>query len=290
MLSLKILTLPVAMVLSATYPTDKPETISLHEAIEKEILEVEVLSKGGFSGNCIQLNVINVRSKRMDIQLVKGTLFKPENAEAQNIVVPETQVLAFTGARSQEFTITGYCSEPDDRSPKQGSHFKVSQSKNQLHDDLFAYLEDKPELLDDKQLMQSAIWALEKGEPVACIYKRNNPEVASLREYICSITGKENVWYNRQEELTVTEDLRIVSNPLAVSGEIKIVLEKPMQIDGYVIDAAGEKVWSYPSKIDLPEGDIQFWFELAVEHWEEGTYSIVYTHGSETLLMQEFTI
>lgn len=88
----------------------------------------------------------------------------------------------------------------------------------------------------------------------------------------------------------MNDDRRILSNPLAVMGEIKISLDKPMKVKGIVIDENGEEVWAYPDLIQFPDGDVEFWFNLAVENWEEGKYYIVYSSKGETLLKQEFSI
>jgi hypothetical protein len=126
----------------------------------------------------------------------------------------------------------------------------------------------------DSEIIQDAIWAVTDGESVAAINMQNDKE-KSLREFICEVTGQENVWYELDRNYEETTSREIIPVTKEVFGNIayevrqtgKVVLQVA-KVDGHVIRELGG---------GMPisrTGSYEFHFSMKVQGWEEGTYFV----------------
>jgi len=288
----KIFILLLGSILISFAPAFKSKTISLEQAIADGKISAEVVSLGGHSGTCAKLIVTNLKGKSMNIEVPAGTLLEPEDAADQTLIVTETRMLALKQSRKSYFKLDGFCTEASDSSPSEGSMFALNATKDEKLVKLMDYLQTKPELLKNEDLIQHTVWAITNDNSgVSSIHDREHAEeTARLRELVCEMTGKENVWYNTSTKISQDEARMIVLDPIAISGELNIVLDAPKTMKGEVVNEQNEVVFKQSNDAKLPAGNVSFWFKLEVRGWEPGKYAVVYTSGSETMLRQEFEI
>jgi len=287
----------IALVASLLCPTPTPDapgkTMTLKEAIDSKIVTVEAVSLGGHQGKCVELKVINPKTKKFSISVPAGTLFDPADEGEQSLVLPEERMLSLNGKATQRFKIDGFCTEASDMSPSSGGMFTLNNYRKPAMDSVFAFLDAHPKLAKNEDLIQQTIWAITDGESVSSIYSDDDAthkEAAALRALVCRVTGQENVWYNTRENVTVDHNNYIVSQPVAINGQLEIKLEQRSTIQGVVQNAEGEEMWVNTNSFEMPRGNIKFSFQVEIAGWEPGTYYVVYHINEEEVLRQEFQV
>jgi len=198
--------------------------------------------------------------------------------------------LALSGRSSETLPAAAFCTEMGDASPAEEGGFALGRTANPLLDSLFGYLALHPSLASEHNVLQNAIWAITDNSDVGSIYAEGQPEVTKFREWICKLTGRENVWYNTVLDTRLDEERRIVRTAVSVQGQVMLNRRESLTLQGHVENEQGEVVWSFERANRLPAGTLRFRFSLEVEGWQSGGYALVYKSGTEEIIRQEFRI
>jgi len=282
----------LAILMPGIYQPVEPElaVLTLGEALDQRLVSVEPVSLGGHSGDCVALHIQNHSMRPMTLSLPAGTVFEPANGEDQSLVVPVERQLALSGRSSETLPATAFCTEMGDASPAEEGGFALGRTANPLLDSLFGYLALHPSLASEHNVLQNAIWAITDNSDVGSIYAEGQPEVTKFREWICKLTGRENVWYNTVLDTRLDEERRIVRTAVSVRGQVMLNRRESLTLQGHVENEQGEVVWSFERANRLPAGTLRFRFSLEVEGWQSGGYALVYKSGTEEIIRQEFRI
>jgi|GEM_PF-2528143 len=282
----------LAILMPGIYQPVEPElaVLTLGEALDQRLVSVEPVSLGGHSGDCVALHIQNHSMRPMTLSLPAGTVFEPANGEDQSLVVPVERQLALSGRSSETLPAAAFCTEMGDASPAEEGGFALGRTANPLLDSLFGYLALHPSLASEHNVLQNAIWAITDNSDVGSIYAEGQPEVTKFREWICKLTGRENVWYNTVLDTRLDEERRIVRTAVSVRGQVMLNRRESLTLQGHVENEQGEVVWSFERANRLPAGTLRFRFSLEVEGWQSGGYALVYKSGTEEIIRQEFRI
>ncbi len=255
-----------------TFAPIKTESIDIHEAVSKDLIKVEAISKGDYSGQCMAVVINPLKPNKYTITIPAGTHFIAENDPEQDIFVVEDQILVMTAKESQTFSVEGFCSQHDDASPDEGSLFKMTKSKDEKLMELAKFINGKGYSEDTKQ---SAIWAVSDGETIAAIFEKDKDEVKELREYVCDITERPNPWYNTVQEYRVTETRSIETLPVEVFGELEYEVTEKGKMRLSVYKSDGGLVRDIFKDVAINHtGQTTFNFKGKVQGWEKGGYEV----------------
>jgi len=250
----------------------KNDVFDIHEAVSKELITVEVLSKGDYSGQCMAVVVNPLKGNGYTLRIPAGTHFIAENDPEQDIFVVEEQLLVMTKKESQTFSVEGFCSQHDDASPEEGSKFKMTKTNDEKLMELANFINGKGFSEDAKQ---SAIWAVSDGETIAAIFEEDKEEVKELRNYVCEITERPNPWYNTVQEYRVTETRRIETSPVVIEGMLEYEVKEPGKMRLSVYKENGELVRDVFKDVEIAHtGVTSFNFKGKVKGWDEGGYEV----------------
>lgn len=260
--------------------------LSLNDALSQGLIEVSVQSEGGYSGKCIKLHVKSNTKKKYSLILEPGDVFYPDENENQNILVVEEQVLAMEDVQD-DFRVEGFCCESSDHSPGEGDSFKFGKIENDKLIKLADYISGKEISNESKQ---SAIWAVSDGESISAIYPKNEKD-KELRKFVCDLTGQDNVWFNTQNNYSVTEDRTIVREPTLITGEVNYKVTAPGKIYCSVYNADGEVKLELVKGSPIPyAANLSFEFEGKVKGWQSGDYYVKVFLDDKEIHSQKFTV
>jgi hypothetical protein len=283
--SVFVLTLCAILISSYSYMSLPVELI---QAIQDKKISVSVISTGGYSGKCIQLNIKNLTNLPYTLSIAAGTIFIPEDEGEQTILVPQKNIIALQPSETKLTLVGGYCTELKDRCPQTSSTFTISKNSNQSLADLIQFMAPLKNM--DESLIQQSIWCITDGESPSNLSSVNTLNQNALRNYIFKKTGQAETWYSTKRTPEISADRNIVNAAVEINGKVDIKAIKPMELIGVVKNEAGVVVWNYPHKTSLPAGDIVFDFNLKVNGWKEGNYYMIYSCEGVELVNQKFTI
>ena len=263
---------------------------TLEEALEKKFIKVKAEALEGFESDNIKLSLENLTARNLEVSIPAGTFFKSDFIEFQDMIVMEHQDVQLASMSRLSTNVKGFCTEADDLYPEVDSGFEYSENVNPDLDSISEFLVRYPDLLAESDIIQSAIWSVTDDRGVSAIYSEGNHAVEELRALCCRLAGQEDVWYNTAASIRLTEEGRMVFESTEVNGSIKLESDRALKVRSYLLNEQGEQKWSYPGTIELPAGKVDFWFQLTVEGWPLGKYTIYYESDTETLLAQEFVL
>jgi hypothetical protein len=262
--------------------------LTLSEAMDKGIIKVKVTGAGGYSGKCLEAEIKNIGSKKTEIIIEPGMIFKPEDPDMQNILVVKEVKIPLEKNAIKKVKLTGFCCEASDRSPAGGTMFKPCTNKNNKLSELARFL-DKHTYPDD--MMQYAVWSVSDNKSVSHIYNENSTTVKDLREEVCRLTGQKNEWFNTNVTTYTNDEGYIETQPVRITGEIKVRIEKPTVLFQGVYKENGEIAWEPHKVADIGStGTMTYQFKLKVKGWDKGKYYVKVTSEGNQLLKQEFEI
>jgi hypothetical protein len=246
-----------------------------------------VKGNGGHSGNCLKVEFKNLQAKKLALTVPAGTMFKPSDDEAQNILVPQDQIFVLAPNESKTTFVRGFCCEATDHSPAKDMAFTISVNKEPKMQKLFSYLKGKQY---PDNLLQEAIWCISNAHPVTSICAPKMDAVKPLRDEVCKITGQVDTWYNTPTKHDVDAQGNISHETTAVNGLIKFKALKAAKIHNEIHDANDKLLIKNPNEFSVIPGNVEYEFDIKVSGWEKGKYFVKVFENDKVVHKQEFKI
>ncbi|MFI5202955.1 MAG: hypothetical protein ACHQF2_00545 [Flavobacteriales bacterium] len=266
----------------------KMTTSLLEDALTQQKIELACTGLGGHSGKSVELTIKNNSGAPLQLRVPQGTLFEASNSSEQNLVVPETELISLAKGEKKKYKVSGFCTELHDMSPDKGSGFSLSRTNDSVLVKLVNYITRHPGL--PTGAIQEAIWCVTNGSNVSNICNETPAKVKELREFVCSLTAKKDVWYDTPRERIVTPE-RLISNvPTIVTGMLEFEATEIMKVKSEIRDSLGKVITANPETMTFPKGKFHFDFKVTVKGWEKGKYTVIYYTETKTLIKQEFEI
>lgn len=262
-------------------------TISLSDAISKKVITGEFKGTGNYSGFAMNVSLNNLQQKKISLLIPAGTMFKPSDDGAQNILVPEDKILVLKPGEKINSVLTGFCCEASDKAPSKDMKFSLSSNKDPKMLKLYAAVKGKSYSND---VLQDAIWCVSDNHSVSDIYAPNMNAIKPLRDELCKITGQKDTWYSTPKMHSVDASGNISHTTTSVNGLVKFKAVKASKIHNEIHDANGNLVIKNPNEFTVRPGNVEYDFEIKVQNWEKGTYFVKVYEDDKVVHQQEFKI
>ena len=262
-------------------------SMNLQDAEKQLVVKSGITSKGNYSGDCMNLQLKNLKTTPASITIPAGTVFIADNSTEQNILVTQDIICQLKGGESKTVDITGFCCEKNDSAPDEGSTFKTSKHSDEKVIKLAEFLKGKNY---DTHTIQDAVWCVANGAPVSNIYAENPEQQKELMKFVCDLTGQKEVWYTSKQDHQMDEQRRIVSSPVEINGMLSCDIDKPVNVSNYVYDSENKLLHTMGPMLFPRKGHYSYEFKLTVEGWEKGKYYVIVKAGDKQLLKQDFEI
>lgn len=262
-----LLAFPLLLSISANSPSTEK---NIHDLVKTNSIKCTPLTNGGYNTGSITLKISNLGSgQRVLIPL--GTRFKSALGEEQDLVVPEDIIVAVPRNGEKEVKIDAYCVQQSNLSPGEGQTFSLAIEQDEKLLKVLNFMKGKGH---EPSIIQEAIWAVTDGENVAGISMQNDNEKA-LREFVCDITGQENVWYDLDRDYQETETREIVTETKQVSGNIAYEVNETGDVVMQVTKEDGTVIRELGGGMPIANvGSYKFRFNMKVQGWERGVYFV----------------
>jgi hypothetical protein len=276
---------PLLILAASFYSPARP--LSLQKALEEKKIEIEIVYTGKFPGKLIDLKVKNLTNKILNLELAPGTIFVPDSSGQQTLTTTEEEIFVLEKDEKKTFHISAYCTELHDKGSTTSSTFTVSNTKREKLQQLVTFL-DSLNITEDNAI-QHSVWCVTDSASVADVYLRDPKKFKVLRAYLCTLTGQKDTWYSTEKEITMDEERNIVTAPQEIKGNIAFESTEPVELQGFVKDSTGKIIITNEHKTNMPAGKIKFEFNLKIQGWAPGNYSVVYTNNGKEVINQAFS-
>jgi len=279
-----ILVIPVIFLVS--FSKNSTKNVNIFDAIKNNQIHFTAISNGSHSGNSILVEIENLKNIK-SIVIPSGTRFKSEFDEDQDLINIDDEIIVLN-LNSTRHTLNGFCVQKHNMSPTNDSQFTIVKETNENLLKIANYLNKKG---FDNDIKQTAVWCISNNEDVSGIYQNGNKQVEDLRQYVCSLTGQENVWYNTNPTYSVDENRNIIQETTKVEGLISYEVTKTGTMKMEVCKENGEVLRTLGGTTPISNlGEYRFNFSVKVKGWESGKYSVRLKIGNDVIHKEDFEI
>lgn len=251
-------------------------TISISEALAQKKIDASFISKGGHSGECVEMKIVNLTNDQLNIQLDAGDKLMSEDSTKQNIFISHTDLIALAPKGTRLKNIYGFCCAVTKHSPTKDNHFSFVKNSNGKEVKLASFINTHRSI--DEDALQHAIWVVCNGEDAAGIYAEDMTEVQELKKLVAEITGKPIPWYTKKFDRDSTGML--VRRALKLYAVMHFDLMQPSEVTVVIKDATGNTMKIPMQEKLLERGHYDFEYNWETNMISPGTYyAQIYCNG-----------
>lgn len=245
--------------------------LRLQQALDKKLVETQVISRGGHGGFCIQMNLNNKTPDSLVILVEAGRRLNSLDDHDQDILVVKEERVALRAMERKSLGIKGYCCQATNSSPSRGAKYHV----NVMSDSTLARL---ARLLNfktfDPLAEQQAVWAISNDRSAATISGGKDSLTRFLREAVAAFKGEELPWYVVLSKEYISRDGLISLVNQRLQGAMNYANEKEGYATLLVKNKQGDLVCQIKSEWLKATSSSIYTIDLPIKGLDKGSYTI----------------
>lgn len=266
------------------------DRLTLGNGIKSGMIKATVKGKGGHTGDCILMNIVNLSSLDTTIYIEAGRRLKSVDSTVQDILIVKEIPLLVRAGEEKEINIFGFCCQATNHSPSKNEAFEVGQMADHGLVKLAEFLSANPY---DNGIMQNAVWVVSDNHPLASVGSSNankRKELKKLHNILATIKNLpiDFSWYS----LTYKTDTARLFSGIADSlyGDIDYSLWKNTTASLLVTDVRGHVVHRiFVDKVHNPN-TYSYEIKMSVDGWPKGKYFLRLVADNQKKLEKEFDL
>jgi hypothetical protein len=135
----------------------------------------------------LKMSVQNLANENLQILVSNGDICIPSDAQVQNIVITEQELITLKPKEKKEIALKGMCIEQSDRASGLNVLYTLKKNNDQKLLQLTQFLESKKL---QTSAAQYAVWALVDSGDINTIFAADTAEENSLKRFMAQLTGR----------------------------------------------------------------------------------------------------
>lgn len=271
---------------TSTKTTNELVEISIFDAIKAKTITATLFSNGKYSGNSVDVKIINLTSQPMKLIVPAGSKYSTDNEDEQTLIQLEDQFIALQPNQTYTGKVAAFCTEASDRCPTTASAMKLTKNTNPKFTALSEYIKGK---IIDKSTFQDAVWAISDGHSVSNIAAEDQAS-QDFRKKVAEITGQKNPWFSSPQNVTIDDRGNFNMETVLIAGQLEFLCTKGTMVHQDIYKANGEAVLISDKTMQARYGDVRYRFQIRVTGWEKGEYYIKLHDGTNEITRYAFSV
>ena len=243
--------------------------ISVETHLKNHAISTKILGSGGYSEDCIDFNIKNLKSDTLFILIEPGRRLVSLDSSFQDILILKTYEITLPPLASIILKGYGFCCQSSNSSPGIGSKFNIGfmAPNTWVH---FAEFIDKHNF--PANAVQHAVWVLSNNHPVSSIHNSKPETIFALKKFVAELKNLELPWYS----LTFKNDTsQLFSNvPEKLWGTINYRVKHQTIISVNIRNSKGVVVSTIVERVAKSPGNHSVRINMPVINWPKGDYSV----------------
>ncbi len=259
-------------------PFFKNNAISVEEAAKRGLIKLFIKSKGGYTGNVIEMKIKNNTTKNIELKLEAGRKLDSKNNNEQDILVTQAQELIIYANQQKKLDVMGMCCQAGNSCPRVNSDYTVGTMADSNLIKIAQFI-DKNKYYDN-YTAQQAVWCVSDNKSLASIYGGDEKIVKAIRNYVSLVTGKPIPSYN----ITYKEgnNNSVIGHPFKIEGVFDYTLNTTGHVTLAIYDVSGKMVQLIFKNIAHDRGEHKIYYTFRTKDLPEGTYYARMTNEGRT--------
>jgi len=260
--------------------------ISIQNAIENNLVSLQMQSLGGHSENCVQCITKNNTNDSIFIEFEAGRVLDNTNAAEQDILVTHALKLRIAAHKTKDTVAYGFCCQSGNSGPSYKQKYIVGNMADSASVVLANFLNTH---ITSASKAQNAVWVLSNNHTVSSIAEASDTAATKLIALCCKLKHVQVPPWHHQIFMQVPGKVfsGIINNIIA---EINYNKRTNNELQAFVCDSTGKIIKTLATQNFAANGNIKFRFDIQVVNWKKGTYTIKIFENKETALEKKFTV
>ncbi|MBI2968513.1 MAG: hypothetical protein HYY40_11985 [Bacteroidetes bacterium] len=241
--------------------------ISVKDALLKNLIDIRIRSRGGHTGNCIEMEVKNISYDTVFLRIEAGRVLIAGDSAFQNILITGADSFFLTVGQTLKRDIFGMCMEMTDRSP-------VKDAKSTVGDMAGKALEAIARFIGKYNYYngtgQHAVWVLSNNIPIESVHATDDPLVKDLHKLLHQVTGKPIPWYTLEYKQDTAH--LFTGIPVKLFANFQYYLANNGLASLILYDENNNIVQKLFLNLPHHPDDHEYVFVLDVSLWKRGSY------------------
>ncbi len=273
-----------------TVKSAKEKKFTLGKGLKSGMFKATVKGKGGHTGDCILMNIVNMSSLDTTIYIEAGRRLNSVDSTVQDILIVKELPLLVKAGEEKEINIYGFCCQATNHSPSKDENFEIGQMADSNLIKLAEFLSKNPY---EESIVQNAIWVVSDNHPLASVGSSDAVKRKELRKLHTLLATIKHLpvdfsWYS----LTYKTDTARLFSGVADSlyGDIDYSLWKGSSASLIVSDERGHVVHRiFVDKFHNPN-TYSYEVKMSVDGWPKGKYYLRLVADNQKKLEKEFEL
>jgi hypothetical protein len=259
----------ILMTLSVTEtPVFSGTLSSLEEAAKKGLVKLIIKSKGGYTGDVMEMKIQNMSNQNLNLELEAGRRLDSKNNKEQDILVTKPQEVFLAAKQLKKINIFGMCCQAHNGAPKENSDYSIGHLADSNLIKLAEFI-DKNQYYTNYSAQQ-AVWTISDNNSLASISSGNPDQVTNLQKYVSKITGRAIPAYQISYQQDNESD--VLGRSYKIEGIFNYTVPENGKVTVGIYNEHGDLVQLIFKDIYHEHGDCKIFYKFRTHDLPRGTY------------------
>ncbi len=263
---------PVSILLMAFSLTDTSAlanvVMSIEEAAKKGFVKLFIKSKGGYTGEVIEMKVQNLTSRKLDLRIEAGRRLDSRHQDEQDILVTREQEFFVNANQTKNVKISGMCCQANNHSPQEKHEYGVGKMGDSTFIKLAMFI-DKNKYYSS-QSAQSAVWVVSDNSSIGSIDDGDKEVKNNLRNFVSKLTGRPIPAYDVRYQ--AGSDGTVMGRAVRIEGVFDYVLPMSCHSTMAIYNEQGVMVQVIFENLQSEKGEYKHYYTFRTRNLPQGTY------------------
>jgi hypothetical protein len=242
--------------------------LNIEDAAKKGLVKLIIKGKGGYTGDVIEMKVINNTNQPLSISVNSGLRLDSKDETQQDIIVTKDQNIFLAAKQQRSYNIFGMCCQAHNSAPVKSSIYSIGKAADTNLVKLASFINRNN--YSSSFTAQEAVWVVSDNNSIASIVDGTQEDINKLRRYVSNITGRPipiyNVFYRQQN----SADLRGEVN--RIEGVFTYSLAANNHITVGIYNSSGKLVQLICNDKQHERGDYKLYYSFKTHGLTSGIY------------------
>ncbi len=249
----------------STGTTSTKSIIDLSEALQGQLITLELESNGGYTGASMQFTCKNKINKPLRIRIPQGQLIAPQDSSLQTLVIAQEQLISVSAKVPFIGKLRTFCTEAGDLSPGLGDKFSVAAMAPDRLCKLLKMLTEKGKL--EQESAQAAVWSVSNGRHLGGISDQE------VKQFAAELLGKTPPPYHIKYKITeAPRQLADNGKALVIESNFQYTLEKDDKLSLILYDSNNKQIKVLEKDAPAKAGEHRSGLKVEVWNLDSGKY------------------
>ncbi len=263
---------PISFLLIAFSLSDIPvfanAVLSVEEAAKKGFVKLFIKSKGGYTGEVIEMKVQNLTNRKLDLKVEAGRRLDSKKQNEQDILVTKEQEFFVNSNQTKSLNVSGMCCQAHNACPTIKNEYLVGKLADSSLIKLAMYI-DKNKYYSNYSAQQ-AVWVVSDDNSIGSIDDGDKEIKNNLRNFVSKLTGKVIPPYDISYQSG--NDGSAMGRAVRIEGVFDYSLPMACHSTMGIYNERGEMVQLIFENLQSDRGEYKHYYTFRIKDLPQGTY------------------